>query len=335
MMSYLKEVLTADYYSYSEDRLSQIFSASFNNSSLFRKVFLNTILGQSKNYSESSARTQINYGLKGQALRIDIILYQHNKPYLVIENKVDAPLFIEQLHNYDKIKELSKCKKVALVKHYFDPAPYGAWNIFHWSDLYSAFKKTIKKGIVDPVDKFVILNFLEHLEEMKMTNIIKISKVDLVNFSQGLNSLRTMPSPYLSLTTKNIFETGSQLLSILEDIIEMVRQEKELTKFIGRNPRFSPRIGSWAEYEDTKFENMSISVGFSVPKTKNEIKYIGTGFFFYKDNPKKYALMTYGQTKINGGGTFLKEEYYKRKDLIVEDYAKEVIDYWKKWVNKG
>ena len=122
---------------------------------------------------------------------------------------------------------------------------------------------------------------------------------------------------------------GNQLLSVLEEIIDLVRQEPILTKSIGRKFRFSPVIGSWWQDEKTGYLNFSIHVQISVPKTKNKVKYLGTGFFFYNDNPKKYTVMTYAKPK--NGIEFIEETYFSKKDLIVDKYAKEVISNWKKW----
>jgi len=82
--------------------------------------------------------------------------------------------------------------------------------------------------------------------------------------------------------------------------------------------------------EKKKPNNLSIMVEISVPKTKNKVKYLGTGFFFYNDNPKKYDIMTYAKPK--GGREFIEEMYYPKKDLITDHYAEEVISTWKKWI---
>jgi hypothetical protein len=57
---------------------------------------------------------------------------------------------------------------------------------------------------------------------------------------------------------------------------------------------------------------------------------LGTGFFFYNDDPKKYDISTYAQPK--GGGLFVEYVDYPKKDLVSDQYAKQVISTWKKWV---
>lgn len=173
--SYLEEALAGGYSDYSEDRLSQIFCASFNHSSRFRKLFLETVNLDSKSYAALSAQTQISYEAGKKDARIDIIIYKNGKPYIVIENKVDAPLTNKQLSKYNKIKDLRRCKKLAVVKHYFDSIIQGQWKIYHWADLYSAYKLAFVAGISNQVDKFVISNFVEYLEMMNMSRVHQIS----------------------------------------------------------------------------------------------------------------------------------------------------------------
>jgi hypothetical protein len=325
--SYLEEVLAGGYSDYSEDRLSQIFCASFNHSNRFKKIFLDLVKLNNKSHAALTAQTQISYGLAKEDARIDVIIYKNKKPYIVIENKVEAPLTNVQLGKYDKIHDLDQCKKIAIVKHYFDNVVRGQWKVYHWADLYSALKMSVDSGICNPIDNFVVSNFVEYLELMNMSRVNQISKSELTGFSKAIYKLRN--KKYISLTNRNVFETGNQLLSTLEEVIDLVRQEQILTKCIGRNFRFTPNIGSW--WQEEKIENnLSITVGISVPKTKNKIKYLGTGFFFYDDDPKKYDIMTYAQLK--GGGEFIKVAYYYKKDLVTDVYAKEVISYWKKWV---
>ena len=328
--SYLKEVLAGEYSNYSEDRLSQICCASFNHSRLFRKVFLDTINLDSKSISELKAETQIGYGLAKEDARIDIIIYKNSKPFIVIENKVDAPLTSWQLEKYDKIRDFDRCKKVVIVKHYFDSIIRSQWKIYHWADLCSAFTKAVSAGINDPIENFVLSNFVEHLELMNMSRVNRISKSELVRFSEAIYKLRNK-NPYMSLTKRNIFETGNQLLSVLEEIIDLVRQEQIITKSIGRNFRFTPNINSWWLEERTE-NNLSITVGISVPKTKNKVKYLGTGFFFYANKPEKYDIKTYAQSTPRGGGEFIEETHYPKRDLLTDHYAEEVISTWKKWI---
>lgn len=115
-MSYLAEVLKGNYGNYSEDRLSQIFSATFNNSTFFKRAFLHTIsITKIPEFNKLISKTQMNFGSSNEDARIDIIIYKDNRPFIIIENKVESPLTKSQIIKYNKIKQLNKCKKVALV----------------------------------------------------------------------------------------------------------------------------------------------------------------------------------------------------------------------------
>lgn len=333
-MGYLKEILTGDYPSYNEDRLSQVFSASFNNSVLFKKVFLSHIKIQYKSLSDYYSKTQINFGTLNGEARIDIVIFKKKKPVIIIENKVNAPLKMKQLNKYNSIEELKGCLKLAIVKHYFEDFTQNTyWKILHWSDLFQIFKTRLEKGISNQIDAYIVTNFMEHLELMKMSRINKISNIDLTNFADTINAIRTEGMPSISLTSKNIFETGTQILSMLEEIINLTRQESLLLKKIGKNFRYSPRLDYWYQDELLDNNNLMISANITISNSTNNVKFIGTGFFFYNNRPKKWDLMTYAQSTPSGD--FIHESYYQKKNVILEDYAKQVIDSWKKWLKSG
>lgn len=330
-MSYLKEILTGDYSNYNEDRLSQIFSASFNNSNLFKRIFFKTIDSDLKSLSKYRAMTQINYGLTDEDARIDIIIYSRNKPFIIIENKVNAPLTINQLKKYNNIKELASCRKLAIVKHYFENFVENTkWEIFHWADFYPNFKKTVENGISNPVDLHIIENFIEHLELMNMSRVNKISHTDLTNFADAISRIRTDGKVSISLTNKNIFETGIQFLSILEEIIDLAHQEPLLMKSVGKNFRYNPRLDYWSENEFKENNDLNISITIKLTREINNIKILGAGLFFYNDKPKSYSLLTFAMN--NPLGDYVKESLYQKKDIVFDEYAKQVISSWKKWL---
>lgn len=330
-MSYLKEVLKGNYNNYNEDRLSQIFSASFNHSNLFKKIFFKSINQKSLNLKELYSKTQINYGAYDKEARIDIIILRKRTPVILIENKVEAPLEHNQLKKYDQIDELRRCKKIAMVKNYFQDITQALnWKIHHWSDFYSSLKKCLNRGIKNPNDNFIILNFIEHLELMNMARVNKIARKNLEDLAIVLNKMKMDIKPHTSLSNKNFFETGNQTLSILEEIIDLAHQETSIVRRVGKNFRAIPFLSWWSGDDPQQVIGLSITVDVNARKSVNKIKVIGTGIFFYNKYPKRYEITTYCQYKKYGD--FEKEIYYEKKDLVFDIYAKQVITAWKKWL---
>lgn len=334
-MSYLKEVLTGDYSNHNENRLSQIFSASFNNSNLFKKTFLGAINCKTKSISEYVADTQINYSTSKKDARIDIIIYRNRKPLIIIENKINAPLTANQLKKYNNIKSLITCKKIVIAKHFFeDFKDIKKWKIHHWSEIYAKFKEQINKGVTDPIDTFIFNNFIEHLELLNMTRVHKISESELSYFSESIYKIRNKPKPFFALSNKNIFDTGTQILSMLEEIIELAHKEPLILESVGKNFRYRPYIDWWYIDEINEHNNLSITVRLFLSNSPNKLNRLGTGFFFNNET-KKYSVSTYAQAK--GGPIFIKEIEYngKGKGVVFDDYAKQVINNWKKWLNSS
>ncbi|MBE0569911.1 MAG: PD-(D/E)XK nuclease family protein, partial [Ignavibacteriaceae bacterium] len=293
-MGYLEEILQGNYSNYNEDRLSQIFSASFNESNLFRQSFLKTIDIKPVRTGELYSKTQINYGSLNEDSRIDIIIYRKRSPFIIIENKVDSPLGISQLKKYYKIKELARTKKIALVKYYFQSFDQiYPWKIYHWSEFYLVLRNLLDKPKLKRDDKSIISNFVKHLELMRMARVNKISAMELRDLAIVLNKIKMSDKPHTALSNKNIFDTGLNLISVLEDIIELTRQEKVIANRIGKNFRAAPYLSWWYGDDDLNVTGLSITVDLMVKRSKNKIKSIGTGIFFYNNSPKRYFISTY------------------------------------------
>lgn len=328
-MGYLKEILTGDYKDYKEDRLSQIFSSSFNHSHLFRKVFFRTIKLNIKTVSEYKCRTQINYKVNQEDARIDIIIYRKAKPFIVIENKVDAELKPAQLKRYDEIKELKACKyKYALVKHYFESfEDLADWNIVHWSDLYAEFKKK-ENSIADKIDLLIIQNFLEHLEQLNMARVNIITGNELLALSSFFYNIKYMDYSKLSINSNPMFDVGSKYVSMLEEITENLRGQTFIKKVLAKNFRCSPKIDVWGKDSGDANWKRSFVMEFKLNKTINNLDWIGTGLLFH-DSLKKSDVIIYGMTKDLD---WEREAYYKGKDLVFEKYMTQVFNCWEKWL---
>jgi hypothetical protein len=128
-----------------ENRLSEVFSASFNNSKMFQKLFLSFIGHPFTNNLRSL--TQKNFKVGDRNVYIDVcIIDAKGKTVIIIENKIGSSLEQRQLKTYNKVDQLNHAKKIALVKHYFEPLPNGlGWRVCHWTDLHEFYLDAIEK----------------------------------------------------------------------------------------------------------------------------------------------------------------------------------------------
>lgn len=164
-----------------------------------------------------------------------------------------------------------------------------------------------------------------------MARVNKIDYKNLQDLASVFNKLKMDEKPHVALSNKNIFETGMNIISMLEEIIDLAHQETSLTKRIGKSFRANPFLSWWYDENYPKPAGISITVNVSVPHSASKIKFLGAGIFFYNKNPKKFELAVYGQHK--SAGDFAKEMTYSRKDLIFEVYSKLVIKNWVKWIS--
>jgi hypothetical protein len=257
------------------------------------------------------------------------IVDEKDKPVIVIENKIESPLESEQLRKYNKVKELAHAKrKIALVKHNFEPPPDELrWEIYHWSDLHEFYSKHTEKIEKRLVDRFVIQNFVNYLEELEMSNVQVIKGDDLKELAKAIHVLRNDRVPYCHLKTA-IFETANNFLKMLEQIVKLARREQIISKRIGKNFRFSPWIGC-TSYDDEKKVNPWIGIDIDLNKKYRNVFRLSTGMYFGDKRKSKYEIFTEAYDELDES---LVEEKYKGKDLIFEEYSKQVITTWKKWL---
>lgn len=328
-MNYLIEATAGDYKSCNEDRLTQIFSASFNSSNLFKQIFLNRI--GVKKFTASELRIVTQYAISDKDSRFDITIWCNKKIVAVIENKVDAPLSSMQIKKYDGINQIKNSKKIVLVKYFFgDFEVINQWEVIHWSDIFAEYKKMFDKGISNPVDNFIISSFIEYLEFNNMARVSKITAKDLKDFATAVYKIRDDNNPYLALSNKNFFEAGTWITSMFEEIIELARKESIIVESSGKNFRCAPYISWWYPEEKLKHNHLSINIELVLTSPINKFKVLGTGIFFYSKR-ELYSITTYAQYKRNS--EFIKEySEPKGKDLLFDDYAANVINHWKQWL---
>lgn len=329
-MSYLNESLRGGYDFASEDRLSQVFSASFNSSVRFQKCFFEFI--RSKTFSDATCINQQVF-LAGSKCRPDICIQSARRIRIAIENKVEAPLTITQLRSYSKIKELANAKKIALVKHFFEPfSAAKGWRIRRWSDFYRFLECKMRAIDQNGVDCFIMKNFLLHLEELSMKTPARIKKSDLQLLAKAIYQLRNEHGPNFSLK-KPIFEIANTYVDMLETVVNKSREEPVIRRRVGRSYRFNPGLGAYYENDkERKHMRAMIYTEIRWNKKINGLRVIGAGLIFSNRRPRNYRFVTYAQPAP--GGEFKKCVEYERKDLVLDLYAKHIISNWKKWLKK-
>lgn len=317
---YLLEVIDGRYDLWEENRLSQIFCATFNNSRKFQKIFFE-LIGY-HHIGEFHAETKKE--------NMDIWIYANNrrKPKIVIENKIEAELTPGQLRKYNKNDKVKNAKKIALVKFYFPFEKTLGWKIIHWVDLYGLLIKNSKPKKLEEIDAFLIGNLLNYLEVLQMSRIYEIKKEDLKSLTKAVWFLGHVSNKGIISLKNPIFKTADDYINMIESVIELTRNEPFFKKRIGKNFQFTPYIGWNQENEGEKTPWIGVEITLS--NKHKSIKHIGTGINFIKrKDGYRYDIMTYAADKDYN---YIQEKPYGNNDLKFEIYSKQVILCWKKWL---
>ena len=237
--AFLRTAIHGRYADSSENRLTQIFVASFNSSETIRRAV--GVLLSIPNATKLNAISEVHDG----AGRIDVVLRRDAKEICRIENKIEAQLTIQQMRLYARKRNGTgkPTRVVALVKRYpADAAVLRQFGIFRWSSLG---RLLMRSGLnLSVTDGFVSVNFRHHLEELGMANIDQIPLAKLRDLGKAMHSLRTTSFPEHSLSRASFFETATDVLSICQDLIDEARKDVDLRKRIGNALRFNPYISS-------------------------------------------------------------------------------------------
>jgi hypothetical protein len=330
-MCYIEELTKYSDKPDSENRLSQIFSATFNNSEIFKKIFFKIIDYKYEVLEKYNSQTQISYFDDNS--RFDICIYDKDENIsILIENKIESALTTNQLKKYDKIDNIKKSLKLAIVRYYFDEIDFEGWKILHWSDLYREITDSLDDYKINDVDLFIIKQFLSHLEMLNMYVLPKIDKSDFKDFCDALVEIRNNQKLSFSLKSKNIFSTGETIIKYFEEIVEMSRKDADFVNSIGKNYQFNPIIDWWSPDLEIKepVYNFSLSANIYLAKVYKNIQTLGIGLMIDCTKSKKHMFSIYSQTK---DGAIKKEHLYESNDIIFDDLAKITINKWKKYLN--
>ena len=327
--SFLSEALRGSFDLNSEDRLTQVFVSSFNHSAKFRK-YLSVFLA-CKLPPRAFAVAQRSF-LKGSHKRPDICICAGRSTKVVLENKIEAPLTVKQLKSYSGVQELSKAKKIALVKHFFEPLPITKdWRILHWSDLGRFLERKVKKQAADTTDYFIVHNFISLLDTIGMSTPNRITKSELQHLAKAFHKMRNAAGPDISLRVP-AFEVASNYIDMLEAVVTMSREEPIIRKRAAKNYQFNPRINSWwDEDEEKEHMHLSLTVEIRVKPKATGLCAVGTGLFFSNKRPGHYEFLSYGMRP--GSLSFKPLDTYNANNLELDKYAKRVIGRWKKWLS--
>ncbi|HBD95386.1 MAG TPA: hypothetical protein DC057_14555 [Spirochaetia bacterium] len=330
-MKYIEELINGAIEPYAEDRLSQVFSATFNNSCIFKEIFIRFI-DANLNSKLLSSKTQLTFSNNDSRLDICILSKKEEFIEIVIENKIEAILTTQQLAKYDSIKQIKKSIKVAFVKYYFLENQYKNWKILHWSEFAREIIDCISKHNIDSIELFIINQFLNHLEKLNMYLIPKIEKSDFLDFCNTMTEIRKNEKIHLSLKQKNIFSTAELLMKYFEEIVEISRKNESLLKIIGKNYRFNPYFNWWSPdiEKNTPDYNISLCAQITLSKIYKEIKNIGIGVQIDCTIKKNHKISIYALTKED----YYSNEYiYSPKDIIFKHLSETTVSKWKEFLN--
>jgi hypothetical protein len=329
--NYLSTVIKGSFREYDENRLTKIFCATFNHSTIFKKAFYKFI-GISGNNNWLADDQYYRKTDKGNI--IDIIIGEADRngtikrKKIIVENKVNCHLTKEQLNNYDRIQDIrniSQKHKIALVKNYFQHSIKN-WKIKHWNNFYNGIlvyenKKNVSQ---QPIDEFLIKNFLNYMKENNMDIVKSIDTNDLRLIYNIFDFKRAR-----SIKQKQPFEIATNFINMLKGLIERTKENKIICDKIKKNFHFNPWIGSWYDLTDGKKEEWPCIVAkIRLRKAVNDIIRLETGLYFEKKRQKVYTYIW--SSIVKKDAFYPNEKAFRTKILDYDYYCKETIKYWER-----
>jgi hypothetical protein len=319
-----------------EDRLSQIFSATFNNSRIFQKLFLKFIKLPFKKL-HFICETQNHYPGMAKDSRTDIEIFiqaQYTKKhFILVENKVAAHLYTDQLKQYNAVKELLPCKRrIALTRENYEPKPFEGWINKTWGDFYAFLMKFRPNIINHKTDLFIIDNFLEYLEENDMEKITKISRNEVCLLSKFLFNARYEKIPamqVLNISEKNIFTIASHVYSIFDDIGRDTSNMEIIVKRTRTKIRPHPHLGYEEDNKQSERKLLWLGLIIELPKDYKNIHFLCSGIVF-NNNKKGTYRITIG--KYDKFWKILGKTLYNDKGIKLETLKSQTINTWVKWL---
>jgi PD-(D/E)XK nuclease superfamily len=320
--TYLREAMWGEYRYGSENRLSQIFSASFNQSEVFRKA-VGDFFG-CMTLRQAVSRTEEGHNTKFGPARLDIVVRtRRGRPLLIIENKVKAKFGVDQPRKYCSVDELKRCRKYCLLKHYKAQSDvHHAWELRYWGGFYLHLLKQQRK---QSKEDFFAENFLATLRDYEMDNPTTIKRADLKRLAKAMNEIRYSEKPDLSLNEPT-FEVMVDLKKMLADLFRKAVTTKNLRNRAGKSFRPKMRTSYWWD-DDPKMRMLWVGCDTDLKKAYKGITGFGAALILYGERHReKYDLIAY---VIESNGYWRSDiKCYGRTDVDCSEFCDMAIKYW-------
>jgi hypothetical protein len=230
---FLVEALKYNVPAFHEDRLTQVVSATFNESQGFQRLLLKFLRVPYRPGLRS--RTQV--ANEEAPSRPDLIIFDDERPYILIESKVEA--------RSDKAQQNRHARMLAV--HCFlivrDPVKQvhigRRFKKVTWGDFFS-FIISADRMERDSIDCFLIEKLISFGKECKMLMPDRIYKSDFESASALVTQLRLKSSPSHSFEKRNPCQSLDLMSLFLERALIRVKDDP----FLGSKLRtFTRRLG--------------------------------------------------------------------------------------------
>jgi hypothetical protein len=217
---YLTEALKYDVPALHEDRLTQVVSATFNESQYFRRIFLKFL---NVPYRPGIlAKTQVRN--EQAPSRPDLILFNWDFPYVLIESKVESKSDKNQQtrHSHLKAKYYVLIVRDPVQEIHID----NRFKKVTWYDFFS-YLLEISKLEKSELDSFLINKLISFGRECGMLLPDRITKTDFTSACDLLSQIRLRNDPSHSFERVNPFQSlevisnflGRALIKVKDDPI--------------------------------------------------------------------------------------------------------------------
>jgi hypothetical protein len=247
---YLVEALKYDVPAFHEDRLTQILSATFNNSAHFRRRFLTFLKVPFR--EDLSSRTQV--ANESAPSRPDLIISTKNgDPYILVESKVSAQTRMAQQDHHARL----------LVRHNFlfvrDPVIEDrvakSFKKVTWCDFF-CFLAALKTKETNAKEAFLISELLNYGKECDMLLPDRITIEDMSVASKFLTQTRLRKHPSCGFGDLTPFRAMENISLFLERVILKMKEDSFLSS---KTAAFTRKVGVSHHYDIGYRDNLKKS----------------------------------------------------------------------------